>query len=142
MTKMKTILHLIALCLVALSAPLHANDASRKLDLVRVSISSDLVKDFPIDVTATTTGKELRFTFGPKPDGQYCTIDAMIRRLDGGDAEFIVTFKEETKVVIDQSHGIRHVGFDQLSTVLSPGEEDVLFSMGGKTFVIKRLRTP
>jgi hypothetical protein len=108
---------------------------------VKLGITTDLVKDFPIAVTATTSGDELRLTFGPKADGQYCTLDARILRLKDGGAKVIATFVEETKVV--QADGVctfRNVGFSDLSTILARGEEEILFSLGEKKFTIKLLK--
>lgn len=84
----------------------------------------------------------MRFTFGPKVDGMYCTLDAQIARREDGSAKITVTFVEETKVVQgDGTQSARNVGFSNLSVVLSPGEEETLFSLGEKKFVIKLIKT-
>jgi hypothetical protein len=99
------------------------------------------VKDFPIEITATTTEDEMKFTFGPKADGQYCVMDAQIARREDGSAKITVSFSEETKVTqSDGTQMARNVGFADLSTVLSPGEEDTLFTFGDNKFVVKLLK--
>ena len=108
---------------------------------IKLSILSELVKDYPIALTASTVDDELSFTFGPKPDGFYCTLDIKIARQKDGTAKFTATFTEETKVTqSDGSTMIRNVGFQNLSTILSPGDEETLFSLGDKRFNIKSLK--
>ena len=108
---------------------------------IKLSISSDLVKDYPIALTATTVDDGLSFTFGPKLDGCYCTLSIKIARMKDGAAKFTATFTEETKVTqADGAIMIRNVGFENLSTVLLPGDEETLFSLGDKKFSIKSLK--
>ena len=108
---------------------------------IKLSITCDLVREFPIALTASTVDDELSFTFGPKADGCYCTMEVKIARLKDGAAKFTVTFVEETKVLqTDGSATTRNVGFQNLSTILLPGNEETLFSLGDKKFTMKSLK--
>ena len=138
---MNKLIPLLSLCLALSPAAVRADGPVPATALpapIRLSITNDLVKDFPIAVTATTTEDQLQFTFGPKPDGHYCTLDASIVRLKDGAAKITATFVEETGVAqADGSSAIRNVGFSNLSVVLSPGDEETLFSLGEKKFTVK-----
>ncbi|MEY4487702.1 MAG: hypothetical protein RIQ79_210 [Verrucomicrobiota bacterium] len=137
-------------CLLTLTLPhqtIAADAVASSLDStapsapVKLGITCDLVKDFPLALTASTTEDEMRFTFGPKPDGQYCTLELRVLRLREGGVKITALFSEETKVIqTDGTCAVRNIGFSDLSTVLAPGEEDVLFSVGEKKFTIKLLK--
>ncbi len=144
---MKALVLLACLCLGALPhATLSANPSSSQSAVVqntpvRLSITNNLVKDLPLALTATTVDNDLRFTFGPKADGQYCTLELTILRLKDGAAKITATFMEETQIIqADGNRMTRNVGFGNLSTILSPGDEETLFSLGEKKFTVKLLK--
>jgi hypothetical protein len=138
---MKSLVTLACFITLLFGQPLLAADALKQAAPVRLAISNDLVKDFPIQVTATTTEDKMGFTLGPKADGGYCTLDAQIVRLEDGSAKITVSFAEETKLMLpDGSSSWRSVGFSDLSIILSPGQEETLFSSGDKKFILKLLK--
>lgn len=104
---------------------------------VRISMVTDLVKDIPIEVVATTAEDYLRLTFGPKSNGHFVTIDSHIEQLDDGRFKIMTSLADETPFLeADGSVGIRIVGFNDLSVILEAGQEEVLFSHGERRFVI------
>ena len=140
-TILVTLLALVALSAGCASQGHHLYGAQRAVTL---AITNDLVKDFPIALTATTYDDDVRVTIGPTPIGGFAVFEAKITRFSDGRIKITgMTVAEEVPYVgLDKVATTRNTGFEGLTVILSPGEEATVLSLNGKSCKIKLVKTP